>query len=134
MLNPADQIARLEHCVRTQMAEIDRLRALIDRKDADLDTLVAWIAGDADALGCLQAVYADPRSTSANKVKAAASAIAYERSKPAAFVVQVDFRERVRAARMKQLELDKAEWARQAAEIPREDSAQISPGFGAGNS
>jgi hypothetical protein len=127
MLNPADQIERLEHCIRTQMAEIDRLRALIDRKDADIDMLVQWIAGDGDALGALQSIYADPRSSQANKCRAAANAIGYERARPASVVFTVDFKERVRTARLKQLELDRQEWARQdVAEIPHEDSAQES--------
>jgi hypothetical protein len=112
MLNPAEQIAQLEHCVRTQMTEIDRLRALIDRKDAELDAVVAWIASDEDALSVLRSVYADPRSSTANKVKAASSAVAYERSKPAAVVFTMDFRERVKNARLRQLELDKQEWSK----------------------
>jgi len=32
-------------------------------------------------------------------------------------VIEVDFRERVRNARLRQLELDKAEWARQEARL-----------------
>jgi hypothetical protein len=68
--------------------------------------------GDADALACLQAIYANPGTQEANRLNAAAAAIAYERSKPASVVVQVDFKERVRAARLRQLELDRAEWAK----------------------
>jgi hypothetical protein len=83
MLSPADQIAQLEHCIRTQMQEIDRLRALTTQKDAELDALVGWIAGDEDALGALRAIYADPRQNPANKIKAASAAIGFERSKPA---------------------------------------------------
>jgi hypothetical protein len=74
--------------------------------------MVAWIAGDADALATLQSVYADPRSSPANKVKAAASAIAYERSKPASVTLIADYRARVHDARMRTLELRKQEWAR----------------------
>jgi hypothetical protein len=120
MMSPADHIAQLECVVRDQMREIDELRAAIGRKDAELDVLVAWIAGDADALGALQAVYADPRSSPANKVKAAIGAIAFERSKPASVSVVVDFKERVRNARLRTLELQKQEWARQA-ELPKLD-------------
>jgi hypothetical protein len=40
------------------------------------------------------------RST-VNRIKAAAAAIAYERPKPATSLVVVDFRERVRQARLK---------------------------------
>jgi hypothetical protein len=100
-----DKIAQLEYVVREQMAEIDRLRA-------EIDALVDWIAGGKDALSALQAAYVDPRSTPTNKIRAAASAIAYERSKPASVTVVVDFKERVRNARMRTLELQKQEWAR----------------------
>ena len=113
MMSPADYIAQLESVVREQMAEIDQLRAAIGQKDAELDGLIAWIATDADALGALQSVYADPRSSPANKIKAAASAIAFERSKPASVSVIVDFKSRVHDARMQTVELRKQEWTRQ---------------------
>ena len=93
-MTPDQRIARLEYVVREQMAEISRQRNEIDR-------LLDWINGDADALTCLQAVYQSPTSSEANKVKAASAAIGYERSKPAAIAVVVDFRERVRQARLK---------------------------------
>jgi hypothetical protein len=74
---------------KLQYQEIERLRALIawkdqelGRKDAELDGLVSWIAGDADALACLQAIYANPRSSTAEKTKAAGLALNFERSKP----------------------------------------------------
>src|SRR6516162_5963726 len=101
-----DKIAQLEHVIREQMAEIDQLRA-------EIAGLVDWIAGEKDALSALQAAYVDPRSTPTNKIRAAASAIAYERSKPASVVVQIDFKSRVRDARMQTLELRKQEWTRQ---------------------
>ena len=82
-----DKIAQLEYVVREQMAEIDQLRA-------EVDALVDWIAGEKDALSALQAAYVDPRSTPTNKIRAAASAIAYERSKPASVTVIADFRSR----------------------------------------
>jgi len=106
MTSPADQIAQLEYVIREQMAEIDQLRA-------EVAGLVDWIAGEKDALSALQAAYVDPRSTPTNKIRAAASAIAYERSKPASVVVQIDFKSRVRDARMQTLELRKQEWTRQ---------------------
>src|SRR6516165_7216075 len=112
MLSPADQIAQLEYVIREQMAEIDQLRA-------EVDGLVDWIAGEKDALSALQAAYVDPRSTPTNKIRAAASAIAYERSKPASVTVVVDFKSRVQAARSRTLELRKQEWARQ--EMPQLD-------------
>jgi len=108
-----DKIAQLEHVIREQMAEIDQLRA-------EIGALVDWIAGEKDALSALQAAYVDPRSTPTNKIRAAASAIAYERSKPASVTVVVDFKERVRNARLRTLELQKQEWAR-LAEQPKLD-------------
>src|SRR6516162_7676582 len=55
-----------------------------------------------DALTALQAIYLDPNETSVNRVKAAASAIGFERPKLAATgLVVIDFRERVRQARLK---------------------------------
>ena len=107
MLSPADQIAQLEYVIREQMAEIDQLRA-------EVAGLVDWIAGEKDALSALQAAYVDPRSTPTNKIRAAASAIAYERSKPASVSVIVDFKSRVRDTRLHTLELRKQEWARRA--------------------
>ena len=108
-----DKIAQLEYVIREQMAEIDQLRA-------EVAGLVDWIAGEKDALSALQAAYVDPRSTPTNKIRAAASAIAYERSKPASVTVVVDFKERVRNARLRTLELQKQEWAR-LAEQPKLD-------------
>jgi hypothetical protein len=98
----SDKIAQLEHVIRTQMTEIDQLRA-------EVDALVDWIAGGNDALSALQAAYVDPRSTPTNKIRAASSAIAYERSKPASLNVVVDFRGRVHDARMQTVESRKAE-------------------------
>jgi len=106
MTSSADQIAQLEYVIREQMAEIDQLRA-------EVAGLVDWIAGGQDALSALQAAYIDPRSTPTNKIRAAASAIAYERSKPASVSVIVDFKSRVHDARMHTIELRKQEWTRQ---------------------
>ena len=106
MTSPADQFAQLEYVIREQMAEIDQLRA-------EVAGLVDWIAGGQDALSALQAAYIDPRSTPTNKIRAAASAIAYERSKPASVSVIVDFKSRVHDARMHTIELRKQEWTRQ---------------------
>ena len=101
-----DKIAQLEHVIREQMAEIDQLRA-------EIGALVDWIAGDKDALSALQAAYVDPRSTPTNKIRAASSAIAYERSKPASVTVIADFRERVRSTRLHTVELRRQEWTRE---------------------
>jgi hypothetical protein len=111
MMSPADHIAQLESVVREQMAEIDQLRA-------EVDALVDWIAGEKDALSALQAAYVDPRSTPTNKIRAASSAIAYERSKPASVTIIADFKARVHGARMQTVELRKAEWTRQDLDAP----------------
>ena len=108
-----DYESQYQEVARLQYEEIERLRALIKQRDTELDVLVGWIAGDQDALSALQAVYADPRSSPANKIKAAASAIAFERSKPASVSVVVDFKSRVHDARMQTVELRKQEWTRQ---------------------
>ena len=94
-MTPDQRIARLEYVVREQMAEISRQRNEIDR-------LLGWINGDSDALTCLQTVYNSSTASEANKVKAAAAAIGYERPKmtPTNLVV-LDFRERVRQARLR---------------------------------
>jgi hypothetical protein len=105
----------LKQIVKLQMAEIDRLREEVGRKDQELDELrqhLANLAPDApDAHACLKRVYNDPKAKDDARVKAASAAIGYERSKPASVVVQVDFKERVRNARLRQYELEKAQWA-----------------------
>jgi|SRR6516225_11936675 len=74
--------------------------------------------GAPDALACLRRVYNDPKMKEAERVKAAASALPFERSKPASVVIQVDWKERTRNARLKQLEKDRARWA-------AEDAAKV---------
>ena len=101
-----------------QSKEIEKLRALVSQRDAELDSLIAWIAGDEDALGVLRSVYVDPRTSVPNKVKAAIGAIAFERSKPASVSVVVDFKSRVHDARMQTVELRKQEWTRQDLDAP----------------
>jgi hypothetical protein len=118
MTAPADYIAQLEEVVREQMAEIDRLRAVVSQKDAELDAVVAWIAGEADAHAALRAIYADPRTNPALKAKAAIGAIGYEIAKPVSTTIVVDFRARVENAQRRTLELRKQEWARQQPLVP----------------
>jgi hypothetical protein len=91
-----DPVGRLEFTVRLQMQEIDRLRA-------ELANLVEWITGEKDALTALQAIYNDAAISESIRVKAAAAAIGFERAKVATTpsVVVIDFRERVRQARLK---------------------------------
>jgi hypothetical protein len=112
----------LKEIVKLQMAEIDRLRGEVARLQAEIGNLVIWAQSDVDrdALSTLQGVYLDPRASEGNRLKAASAALPYERAKPASssVVVQVDFREKVRSIRLRQLELDKARWA-------AEDAAKI---------
>ena len=73
--------------------------AEITKLNGQLSTLVDWIMGDADALTTLQAVYLNSDEPAGNRIKAA---IGYERPKLAATgLVVMDFRERVRQARLK---------------------------------
>jgi hypothetical protein len=105
----------LAQVVRLQMAEIDRLRAENQR-------LVGWIMGEEpDALTALQRVYSDPQTTVPNVIKSAAAAIGWERQKPASVSVVIDFKERVRNARLRQLELDRVRWAAEAIEHQPEE-------------
>ena len=107
------RLLQLEHALRTQMGEIDRLRGIIDQKDAEIAAMVDWIAGDQDALSALRAAYIDPRTTQTNKIRAASSALPFERSKPASVTIIADFKSRVHDARMQTVELRKTEWTRQ---------------------
>jgi hypothetical protein len=65
---------RCEYTIDYQRQEIDKLRTEVQR-------LLDWIMGDANAHTALQAVYNDPTASQANKVKAAAAAIGYEQGK-----------------------------------------------------
>ena len=80
-MQPQELLDRCEYTIKYQMAEIDRLRAELERRDEELKQLIAWIDGDADALACLQRTYMDPKTSTTDRIKAAASAIAYERPK-----------------------------------------------------
>ena len=89
------------------------MRGIIDQKDAEIAAMVDWIAGDQDALSALRAAYIDPRTTQTNKIRAASSALPFERSKPASVTIIADFKSRVHDARMHTVELRKQEWTRQ---------------------
>jgi hypothetical protein len=83
----------LPAALQEAMAEIEKLRA-------ENKQLLDWILGDTDALTCLQRIYLDPESSDHTRIKAATGALPFERSKPATSVVVMDFRERVRQARL----------------------------------
>jgi hypothetical protein len=95
----------LKEVVKLQIVEIDKLRAENQR-------LVAWIMGEGpDALTALQKVYSDPSTPVPEIIKSATSALPFERSKPAAVSVVIDFKARVRNARLKAQAADQARWA-----------------------
>jgi hypothetical protein len=66
----------------------------------------------------LQSIYSNPKTYQGDRLKAASAALPFERSKPASVSVVVDFKERVRTARLNQLAKDKARWA-------AEDAAKV---------
>jgi hypothetical protein len=103
--------AEYRDVARRQYVEIERLRGLVAQRDKELSALITWISGDEDALSALRAIYADPRQSPANVIKAAGLCLPFERSKPASVVVQIDFKQRVHDARMRAMERDKARWA-----------------------
>jgi len=102
MSKTAPTLEDYEKALHQMLDENEALRAEIVKLRGDIDRLLAWINGDADALVTLQGVYLNPDESAANRIKAAAAAIGYERPKLAATnLVVVDFRERVRQARLK---------------------------------
>jgi len=93
---------RLNAALNEVLDQKESLQAELAEVKGQLTILVAWINGDADALTTLQGVYLNRAEPAANRIKAAAAAIGYERPKLAASIgVVVDFRERVRQARLK---------------------------------
>src|SRR5262249_42220768 len=96
-------IAELDSALHTMLDENEALRAELIRLRDEVKQLVDWINGDRDALTCLQSVYNDPKASEANRVKAAASALPFERPK-LTFNVQVGpavLGQRLDQARMK---------------------------------
>jgi hypothetical protein len=81
VMQTQELLDRCEYTIKYQMNEIDRLRAELDRRDDELNRLLEWINGDADALVCLQRTYMDPKISTTDRIKAAGAAIAYERPK-----------------------------------------------------
>ena len=80
-MQPQELLDRCEYTIKYQMQEIDRLRAELERRDDELNRLIEWINGDADALATLQRTYMDPKTSTSDRIKAAGAAIAYERPK-----------------------------------------------------
>jgi hypothetical protein len=105
------KVGQLLEVIKRQNTGLEQLIAERDRLRAELEAFVAWVNGEQDALACLQRVYNNPTADEASVIKAASAALPYERSKPASVVIQVDWKERTRNARLKQLEKDKARWA-----------------------
>jgi hypothetical protein len=112
-----DKVRQLLDVIGRQNAAIEKLMAERDELRQHLENLAP---GAPDAHAVLRKIYNDPEAKIAERGKAAASAIGFEKAKPAQVSVVIDFKERVRNARLRQLELDKAEWARQ-------DAAKLAP-------
>src|SRR5262249_9716628 len=81
-------IAELDSALHQMLDENEVLRAQLaglrdenKRQAGEIKRLVDWINGDVDALSTLQRIYTDPTTTEGNRVKAAASALPFERSK-----------------------------------------------------
>jgi len=88
--------AELDAALHETLDENDALRAEIAALQAENRRLQDWIMGDEpDALTTLQRVYSDPQTDVPNVIKSASAALGYERSKPAAVVIQYDFKQRV---------------------------------------
>src|SRR5262249_19720921 len=91
----SEVVPPLPAALREAMAEIEKLRA-------ENKQLLDWITGEGDALTCLQSIYQNPASSEHTKIKAATGALPFERPKLTASIgVVMDFRERVRQARLK---------------------------------
>jgi hypothetical protein len=94
------------------------LEQVIAERDDLRQHLENLAPGAPDALACLRRVYNDPKMKEAERVKAAAAAIGFERSKPASASVVIDWKEYTRSMRMKGMARDKARWA-------AEDAAKV---------
>ena len=85
-------IGQQNKAIEKLLAERDEARALLEANGEKLS-----------ALTCLQRTYNNPQASEANRIKAAAAAISFELPKVGTTnsLLVVDFRERVRQARLK---------------------------------
>jgi hypothetical protein len=91
----SEVVPPLPAALREAMAEIEKLRA-------ENKQLLDWITGESDALTTLQSIYQSPASSEHTRIKAATGALPFERPKLTASIgIVMDFRERVRQARLK---------------------------------
>jgi hypothetical protein len=74
-------LAELDSALHHMLDENETLRAELTQLRAENRRLVEWINGDTDALAVLQRTYLDPETSTSDRIKAATSAIAYERPK-----------------------------------------------------
>jgi hypothetical protein len=116
MSNP--HVRDLLDVIKQQNAGIERLIAERDKLRQEVDALVGWIQEDRDALMALQQIYNNPTLDDASRIKAAIGALPFERAKPTAVSVVVNFNERLRTIRLAQLAKDKARWV-------AEDAAKV---------
>jgi hypothetical protein len=103
-------VRHLLDLIKQQNAGLTQLLAERDQLRAE-DAFVSWANGGDDALGTLQRLYSDPKTKEENKIKACGLALPFEKAKPAAVSVVIDFKARVKAARLKAEAADKARWA-----------------------
>jgi hypothetical protein len=119
------KVSQLLDVIKRQNVGLEQVIAERDRLRTELDAFVAWANGDLDALAYLQRAYNDPNESTTNRTKAAASALPFERSKPASASVVIDWKEYTRSIRLKQLEKDRARWAAEDAAKTIEHQPQV---------
>jgi hypothetical protein len=101
-----NEIAELAALVREQMTEISRLRGENERLKAEVAKLVNWAGSDCDALMTLQSLYSNPGTYEGNRLKAAASALPFERPRPPSAEAKATFSlfNYLESARLRELE------------------------------
>jgi hypothetical protein len=125
----------LDAALHQVLDENDALKADLAALQAENRRLQDWIMGEEpDALTALQKVYSNPNTPVPNVIKSAIGALPFERSKPASVVALVDWREKTRTIRLRQMELDRARWAAEdAAKVIEHQPATTIPGEGEGD-